>query len=82
MTEPVRVTDHAVLQYLARVHGLDIEHFRSHIAGLTQSGVDNGATGVIADGVKFVLNGIAVVTVYDKSWPSRDLRSCRIEAGR
>ncbi|MFD1330238.1 hypothetical protein [Mycoplana ramosa] len=77
MTELVRVTDHAVLQYLARVHGLDVEHFRQHIAARTQTGANQGATGVIVDGVKFVLKGFAVVSVYDKSWPSRDLRSNR-----
>ncbi len=75
MTSGPIVTDHAVLRYLERAHGLDVEHFRAHIRELVTRGAAAGATGVIADGVKFVLQGDTVVTVLERTWHSRDLRS-------
>lgn len=70
----VIVTDHAIIRYLERRHGVDIEELRRHIAALAVSGVETGATGVIVEGIKLVLIESTVVTVYRKSWPSRDLR--------
>lgn len=69
------VTDHAVLRYLERAHGLDVEFFRRHIAGLVASGITHGATGVLVENVKIVLVENKVVTVLEKDWHSRDLRS-------
>lgn len=71
------VTDHAVLRYLERAHGLDVEFFRGHIAALTSTGVTNGATGVKVEGVNFVLQGETVVTVLEHHWHSRDMRSTK-----
>ncbi|MFB2553359.1 hypothetical protein [Ensifer soli] len=59
----IHVTDHAVLRYLERAHGLDVEFFRRHISGLAASGVIHGAVGVQIEGVKLVLRGATVVTV-------------------
>lgn len=56
------VTDHAVLRYLQRAHGLDIQHFRDHIATLCANGARYGACAVAAENVKFVLVGGRVVT--------------------
>ncbi len=39
------VTDHAVLRYLERGHGIDVEYFRDHLAQLARRGADAGATG-------------------------------------
>lgn len=66
MSVPV-VTDHAVLRYLERAHGLDVEHFRAHIRELVTLGAAAGATGVIVEGVKFVLEGDTVVTVLERN---------------
>lgn len=56
------VTDHAVLRYLERVHGLDVEYFRSVIADHCLDGVRLGATAVRIDIAKFVLVDGRVVT--------------------
>lgn len=59
------VTDHAVLRYLERVHGLDVDYFRGVIADQVADGVRYGASAVQVDGVKFVLVGARVVTVVE-----------------
>ena len=67
----ITVSDHAVLRYLERVHGLDVAHFRSHIAALVTRGVEHGAVGVITEDVKFVLSGAVVVTVLEPHMHTR-----------
>lgn len=57
------VTDHAVLRYLERVHGVNVEAARRYIAGRCARGQSAGAVGVLADGVRYVLRNNAVVTV-------------------
>lgn len=71
----VVVTDHAVVRYLERARGMDIDPIRRHIADLAARGVEAGATGVIIEDVKLILVQATVVTVYPKSWPSVDRRS-------
>lgn len=60
------VTDHAVLRYLERGHGLDVQHFRDHIATLCATGVRYGAFTVAIEDVKFVLVGGKVVTTVER----------------
>lgn len=74
MTNSVRVTDHAVLRYLERKHGLDVDAVRNHIAGLAATGVQLEAISVKVEKVKLLLCGETVVTVLKRSWPS-DRRS-------
>jgi len=64
-----RVTDHAVLRYIERAHGVDVEALRAHIAVLVARGVAEGGSAVIVGGVKFVLERETVVTVLDRRWP-------------
>jgi len=70
------VTDHAVLRYLERKHGVDIEAIRAHIAQLVARGVEKQGDAVVVEGVKFVLRGNVVVTVGQRQWvfskPERD----------
>jgi hypothetical protein len=73
LTMPV-VSDHAVLRYIERKHDIDVEAIRAHIRDAVASGVRLGASGVIAEGVKFVLVDENVVTCLKKNWHSRDLR--------
>lgn len=70
MTNSVRVTDHAVLRYLEREHGLDVDAVRNHIAGLAATGVQLEAISVKVERVKLVLCGETVVTVLKRNWPS------------
>lgn len=74
----VVVTDHAIVRYLERALGIDIDPIRRHIADLAARGVEAGATGVIIEDVKLVLVKETVVTVYLKHWPSVDLRRDRV----
>ncbi|RLQ88895.1 hypothetical protein [Notoacmeibacter ruber] len=71
----VHVTDHAVLRYLERAHGLDVEAVRNHLAGLAGNGARLGATAVIVEKVKLVLiqsNGTTLMpTVLRPRWPVR-----------
>lgn len=75
MTGPIRVTDHAVLRYLERAHGLDVAAVRRHLAGKVETGARLGAVGVTIENVKLVLErgpaDIAVVTALKPKWPAR-----------
>ncbi|WP_319519657.1 hypothetical protein [uncultured Martelella sp.] len=66
-TVPV-VTDHAVLRFIERVHGLDTEAIRAIIANRCEAGVRLGASAVIAENAKFILRGETVVTCYPRHW--------------
>ena len=60
---PVHVTDHAVLRYLERLHGLDVEAVRAKIATTVWRAVLAGASGVRHDGLIYRLQDGVVVTV-------------------
>lgn len=50
---PLRVTDHAVLRYLERALGFDIEGVREHIRTICAPAAAIGATCLRAEGVRF-----------------------------
>lgn len=70
MKKTVRVTDHAVLRYLERVGGFDIETLRHQIAQRMTLPATMGVHTVIIDGHRYVVkdlgNEAVVVTVLDK----------------
>jgi hypothetical protein len=71
MKKPVHVTDHAVLRYLERVGGFDVEGLRLDMQRrMTQSAANLGVQCVIVDGHRFVIKAtkaeLVVVTVLDK----------------
>lgn len=65
----LRVSDHAVLRYLERVGGFDIERLRQAIARRVETAVQAGACGVVVDGWSFRIadgpHGPVVTTVID-----------------
>lgn len=63
------VTDHAVLQYLKRVNGVDIEAVRCEIGRKIDKAAEMGACGVVVDGARFVIENGVVVTVTIKNRP-------------
>lgn len=65
------VPDHAVIRYLERAKGVDIEAIREHIRGVVRRGVEAGGDAVVAEGVKFVLRDNVVVTVMERRWPAQ-----------
>lgn len=56
MKRSVNVTDRAVLRYLERVMGFDIEKVREHIRGVTLDAIEAGATSKIVDGFAYELD--------------------------
>lgn len=72
MTEPIHVSDHAVLRYFERAHGLDVELVRRHLAGRAANAVRLGALGVTIENVKLVVRNATVVTVMRGGWPTRE----------
>jgi hypothetical protein len=74
MTE-IHISDHAIIRYLERAHGLDVDAVRRHLAGRLVTGARLGAIGVTIDNVKLVLQhhdqGVTVVTALFPHWPSR-----------
>jgi hypothetical protein len=63
---PITVTDHAVLRWLERVHGFEVEHLREHIASLTRDAINLGATSIQIDGFLYTLDPTkrAVITIF------------------
>lgn len=71
----VRVSDHAVLRYLERVHGIDIEVLRREIGAQVDRARDAvplvGMNGAVIDGMVYRLVDDTVVTVMHHSRPER-----------
>lgn len=62
------VTDHAVLRYIERVHGIDINSVRQEmLSPTTIAAMKAGAASVTVRGIKFVVNGMKIVTVWKAS---------------
>jgi len=72
MKKPLHpVTDHAVLRYLERAEGVDVEGIRRMIGRRVDRAVAMGACGVQAGGITFRLERGVVVTVYETHRPER-----------
>jgi len=70
--EPCRVTDHAILRYLERAMGLNIEMVREHILKICAAPAAYGAVCVRSEGLRFEISGGAVVTVTpDRQMPGK-----------
>lgn len=54
-TVDIHITDHAVLRYLQRRHGVDTEAVRRHLAGLVVNAAELGAVAVQVEGVRIYL---------------------------
>lgn len=73
----LRVSDHAVVRYLERAGGFDIERLRREIAHRVQEAVDAGASGVLIEGHRFCIKEDAdgrpcVTTVIEQDWLVRN----------
>lgn len=62
----LRVSDHAVLRFMERSLGLDVEAVRARILVICQPAAAVGAKAVKHDGVKFVISDMTVTTVLPK----------------
>lgn len=72
MSRKVRVTDHALVRFLERAGGFEIEKLRREIARKVQRSAPDGATGIKIDGVNFVIvsdgDERVVTTVMEAGW--------------
>lgn len=73
------VTDHALIRYLERARGIDIELIREHIALLCGPAAAVGAKNLRRDGVCYVLRGNTVVTVRPDTGLTRTDKLCGVE---
>lgn len=56
MKKPVAlVTDHAVLRYLERVKGVDVEAARLDLGLKVDAAIEAGAAATVSDGIRYVL---------------------------
>jgi hypothetical protein len=70
----VEVTDHAVIRWLERDQGIDIDAMRAHLAARAIAGAELGATAVQLGKVRLILrdngvlnSGLPIVTVVTAS---------------
>lgn len=72
MKKPLHpVTDHAVLRYLERVEGMDIERLRRLIGRQVDRAIELGASKLHHDGFTYVLVEGVVVTIQETCRPER-----------
>ena len=70
--EPVRVTEHAILRYLERAMGFNIEAVRQHIAGICEGPAAIGAVCVRTEGLRFeIVNNTVLTVAPDRQNPSK-----------
>ncbi|MFN3319959.1 MAG: hypothetical protein ACK43M_14515 [Allorhizobium sp.] len=65
----VEVTDHAVLRYLERAQGINVEGLRAQIRQIVLKGAEHGASAVHYEGMRFVLRNNSVTTVLNRVRP-------------
>lgn len=69
--EPLRISDHAILRYLERAMGLNVELVRAHILTICAGPAAFGAVCVRSENLRFEIVGGTVVTVApDHQHPS------------
>ncbi len=68
----VHVTDHAVVRYLERVIGMDVDAIRREIGHKVDLALDHpGASGVVVEGFVYRLVETRVVTITPRCEPNR-----------
>lgn len=77
-----RVTDHAVLRYLERVQGFDVETVRRKIAERCAAPMASGAVSLIFDGHRFEFSNGAVITVVPYTGMANRTREARLVRAR
>lgn len=75
----IHVTDHALVRYLERVHGVDVSGLRKRIGRIVHKAVLHGAAGVRINGVSYRLDGNHVITIRPKH-PTKQRRNRKIRS--
>lgn len=68
---PIAVSDHAVIRYLERGKGIDIERLRDEIRSIVGAAMLAGATSITHQGVTFEIAGQTITTVLTRSMHRR-----------
>lgn len=63
VTADVRVSDHAIIRYLERVEGLDMDIIRAEILAIAGPAAAAGAKVLRRDGYTYIIERGAIVTV-------------------
>ena len=70
MSQMIRVTDHAVVRWIERAHGIDVAAIRRQIVSKVTRSVDlaeqldeRGNVTVVLDGVRYVVRDHRVITI-------------------
>ncbi len=80
MSDGVPVTDHAVLRYMERAMGLDVERVREEIARKVEAAGERQKVGLVpVDGYLFQIRDYCVVTVLYARFPKARARRRRGE---
>lgn len=62
------MTDHALLRYIERVYGVDVEKIRDDaVTDMVKAAIAAGANVINIDGVKFLIKNGVIVTTYDNN---------------
>ena len=77
MTRRPHITDHAMLRYLERVVGIDVDAHRRAAEARVAHAVEHDACGLISDGFRYIIRDEAVVTVRPVSSAPRFPRPLR-----
>lgn len=74
--EPFRITDHAVLRYMERAMGLNVEAVREHIDSVCRGAAGIGASCLRSEGVRFeIVNNAVISVVPDTGSPNHTTRA-------
>jgi hypothetical protein len=61
------VTDHFLLRYIERVHGVDMQKLREHIlTDKMKLALHSGAKSVTSNGYRYIIEDGQFITVYKK----------------
>jgi len=72
------ITDHAIIRFLERVHGIDVQAARAEIEARVGQAVRVGACAVISGGFRYVIDDVRVTSVVPvQSGPSHPPRPIR-----
>ena len=74
------VSDHAMLRYLERVVGIDVDLHRRDVERRVALAVELGACGLISDSFRYVISDVRVTTVTPASSDPRFPRGGAPEA--
>lgn len=76
------VTDHAVLRYLERVYGVDVDGLRKRIGHKVDAALEQGASGAVSGGFVYRIADGQVVTVYEQNRPQVGQCGRKLRRGR